>query len=171
MLLLRPRQRLQIVVQDVDVGDRVGVSGVLDDQVIDGHVLALLEADPEIRLRQGAEVVADFGALARHVDDHCAVRQLLKIFVLVGLQHTHEAEILGRDLVVEVALQDSVRHLVAEDDEPAAAGTEKGFHAALYVFVYALVVFVEDDQNRVNPLKIGHFGRRLLGKKLLKSML
>ena len=93
------------------------------------------------------------------------------IFVLVGLQHTHEAEVLRRDLVIEVALQDGVRHLVAEDDEPAAAGTEKGFHAALYVFVYALVVFVEDDQNRVNPLKIGHFGRRLLGKKLLKSML
>ena len=65
--------------------------------------------------------------------------------MLVGFQHAHEAEILGRDLVVEVALQDGVRHLVAEDDESATAGAEKGFHAALNVFVDAFVVFVEDD--------------------------
>ena len=131
--------------QDVDVGDRVGVSWVLDDQIIDGHVFALLEADPEVRLRQGAEVVADFGTLARHVDDHRAVRQLLEVFVFVGLQDAHEAEVFGRDFVVEVALQDGVRHLVAENDEPATVGAEEGLHAALYVFVNALVVLVEDD--------------------------
>ena len=131
--------------QDVDVGDRVGVSGVLDDQVIDGNILALLEANPEVRLRQGAKVVADFGALARHVDNHCAVGQLFKIFVLVGLQHAHEAEVLGRDFVVEVALKYGVRHLVAKDDESATIGAEKGFYAAFNVFVNTLVVLIKDD--------------------------
>ena len=154
----------------MDVGDRVGISGVLDDQVINSHIFALLEANPEIRLRQGAEVVADFGALARHIDDHRAVRQFLKVFVLVGFQHAHEAEVLGCDFVVEVALQDGVRHLVAEDDEPATAGAEEGLHTAFYAFVDALVVLVEDDQNGVHPLKIGHLGHCLLGEKLFKSM-
>ena len=126
----------------MDVGDRVGVSGIFDDQVIDGHVFALLEADSEIRLRQGAQVVTDFRALASHVDDHRTVWQLFEIFDFIGLQHTHETEVLGCDFVVEVALQNGVRHLVAEDDEPATCGTEEGLHAAFDAFVNALVVFV-----------------------------
>ena len=155
--------------QHVNVGDGVGASRVLDYQVIEPCVFALLEADPEVRLRQGAEVVADFGVLPRHVDDHGAVGQLLEVFVLVGFQYAHEAEVLGRDLVVEVALQDGVRHLVAEDDKATATGAEKGLHAALYVFMYAFVVLVEDNQHRTNSLKIRHFSCRLLGEKLLQG--
>ncbi len=155
--------------QHVNVGDGVGASRVLDHQVIETCVFALLEADPEVRLRQGAEVVADFGVLPRHVDDHGAVGQLLEVFVFVGFQHTHEAEVLGCDLVVEVALQDGVRHLVAEDDKATATGAEEGLYAALYVFMYAFVVLVEDDQHRINSLKIRHFSCRLLGEKLLQG--
>ena len=59
--------------QDVDVGNRVGVSGIFDDQIIKPGVFTLLEADPEVRLRQSAEIVADFGTLASHVDDHRTV--------------------------------------------------------------------------------------------------
>ena len=65
--------------------------------------------------------------------------------MLVRLQHTHEAEVLGRDFTVEVALQDGVRHLVAEDDETTAAGAKQGLHTAFYILVYALVMLVEDD--------------------------
>ena len=155
----------------MNVGDRVGVSGVLDDQIVDGHVFALLEADSEIRLRQGAQVVADFRALASHVYDHRTVRQFFEIFDFIGLQHTHEAEVFWGDVVVEVALQNGVRHLVAEDDEPATCGTEEGLHAAFDAFVNALVVFVQDDQNGVNSLKIGQLSHGLFGEKLLKSML
>ena len=91
--------------------------------------------------------------------------------MLFWFQHAHKAEVLGRNLVIEVALQDGVRHLVAEDDEATTASAEKGFYAAFYIFMDALVVLVKDDQHGVNPLKIGHFGGCLLGEKLLKSML
>lgn len=155
--------------QHVDIGNGVSASRVFDDQIVNADVLALLETDSEIRFRQGAEVVADFGVLSRHVDDHCAVRKLPEILVFVGLQYTHETEVLRRDLVVEVALQDGVRHLVAEDDKAASANAKQGFHTAFDVLVYALVVFVEDDQHRVDPLKIGHLGYRLLREKLLEG--
>ena len=86
--------------QHVDVGDGVGASGILDYQVIESCILALLKADSEIRLRQGAEVVADLGVLSGHVDDHGTVRQFPEVFVLVRFQHTHEAEVLWRDFIV-----------------------------------------------------------------------
>ena len=129
----------------MDIGDGVGCPGIIDDQVVNPDILALLEADSEVRLGQGAEVVADFGVFPRHVDDHRAVGQLPEVFMLVRLQHTHESEVLGRNLVVEVALQDGVRHLVAEDDETTAAGAKQGLHTAFYILVYALVMLVEDD--------------------------
>ena len=131
--------------QDVDVGDGVGASGVLDDQVVDADILALLEADSEVRPRQRAELVADFGVLPRHVDDHRAVGQLPEVLMLVGFQHAHKAKVLGRDLVVEVALEDGVRHLVAEDDEPATAGPKQAFGTAFDVLYDALVTLVKDD--------------------------
>ena len=155
--------------QHVDVGNGVSASRVFDDQIVNADVLALLETDSEIRFRQGAEVVADFGVLSRHVDDHRAIRKLPEVFVLVGLQHTHETEVLRRDFVVEVALQDGVRHLVAEDDEAATANAEQGFHTAFDVLVYALVVFIKDDQHRVHALKIGHLSYRLFREKLLEG--
>ena len=151
----------------MDVGDGVGASGVLDDQVVDADILALLEADSEVRPWQRAKIVTDFGVLPRHVDDHRAVGQLPEVLVLVGLQHAHKAKVLGRDLVVEVALQDGVRHLVAEDDKATAASAKEGLHAAFDILIYAFVVLVEDDQHRVNTLKIWHFGHRLLGEILL----
>ena len=129
----------------MDIGDGVGCPGIIDDQVVNPDILALLEADSEVRLGQGAEVVADFGVFPRHVDNHRAVGQLPEVFMLVRLQHTHESEVLGRNLVVEVALQDGVRHLVAEDDETTAAGAKQGLHTAFYILVYALVMLVEDD--------------------------
>ena len=165
------RQSFQIVVQDMNVGNRVGASGVLDDQIIDSNIFALLETDSEVRLGQGAEVVADFGVFPRHVDNHRAVGQLPEEFMLVRLQHTHEAEILGRDFTVEVALKDGVRHLVAEDDEAATAGAKQSLHAAFNILMDDLVVLVKDDQYRGNPLEIGHFGCCLLGEKLLESTL
>ncbi len=155
----------------MDVGNGVSASWVFDDQVVDVDMLALLKADSEIRFRQRAEVVADFGAFPCHVDNHGTIRKLPEILVLFGLQHTHEAEVLRRDFVVEVALQDGVRHLVAEDDEPATPNAKQGFHTAFDVLVYALVLFVEDDQHRVDPLEIGHLGYRLLREKLLEGTL
>ena len=153
----------------MDVGNRIGASRILDDQVVDADILALLETDSEIRFRQRAEVVADLGAFPRHVDNHGAVWQLPEVLMLLGFQHTHEAEVLRRDFVVEVALQDGVRHLVAEDDEAATANAEQGFHTAFDVLVYALVVFIKDDQHRVHALKIGHLGYRLFREKLLEG--
>lgn len=153
----------------MNVRNRVGGTRILDEQVIDALVLALVETNPEVRLRQGAEVVAYFGVFACHVDEYVAERQLPDELMLIGFQHVHEAEILGRDFTIEVALQDGVRHLVAEDDKATATGAEKGLHAALYVFMYAFVVLVEDDQHRTNSLKIRHFSCRLLSEKLLQG--
>ena len=154
----------------MDVGDGVGASRVLDHQVIETRVFALLEAYPEIRLRQGAEVVADFGVFACHVDEYVAERQLSDELMLIGFQHIHEAEILGRDFTIEVALQDGVRHLVAKDDEPASTNTEKAFYAAFDILMDALVVLVKNDENGAKPLKVRHFCRRLLVEKLLQSL-
>ena len=130
---------------DMDVGNGVGGTRILKDHVVDGLVLALVEADAEIRLRQGAKVVADFGVLARHVDEYRTERQFLEKLVLVRFQDAHEAEVLGRDLGVEVALEDGVRHLVAENDEAASVGTKQALHAAFDVLDDALVAFVQDD--------------------------
>ena len=152
------------------VGNRVGGSWVFDKQVVDFQVLAFVETNPEIRLGQGAKIVADVGVLACHVDEYVAERQFLDELMLVGFQHVHEAEILGRDFAVEVALQDGVRHLVAKDDEPASAHAEQTFHAAFDILVDALVVLVKNDENGVNSLKIRHFCSRFLAEKLLQSL-
>ena len=133
--------------QDVNVRDGVGGSWVLDDQVVDFDKLTLLETDAEIGLGQCANVVADVGVLRRHVDDHVAEGPLLDVFVFFGFQHAHEAEVLGRNLGVEVALEDGVRHLVAKDDESAAACAEQGLRAAFNIFDNALVTFVDDDEH------------------------
>ena len=170
ILGLRSCQGFQIVVQDMHVRNRVGGSRVFDEQVVDFQVLAFVETNPEIRLGQGAKIVADVGVLARHVDKYVAERQFLDELMLVGFQHIHEAEILGRDFAVEVALQDGVRHLVAKDDEPAPTDTEKAFYAAFDILVNALVVLVKNDENGVNSLKIRHFCSRFLAEKLLQSL-
>ena len=155
--------------QDMDVGNGVGGSRVFDNQVINLLVLALVEANPKVRLGQCAEIVADFGVFCRHVDEHRTERQLFDELMLVRLQHTHEAEVLWRDLSVEVALQDGVRHLVAEDDESATAGTKETFCAALDVLDDAFVTFVKNNQHGVNPLKIRQFCCRFLSEELLQS--
>ena len=155
--------------QHVDIRNRVGGTRILDKQVVNLSVLALVETDSEVRLGQGAEVVADFGVLGRHVDEHSAERQLLDELVLVGFQHAHEAEVLGRDLGVEVALQDGVRHLVAKDNDPATVGAKQALRTALNVLDDALVAFVQYNQYGVNPLKIRHFCYRFLSEKLLQS--
>ena len=154
----------------MNVRNRVGGTRILDEQVIDALVFALVETDPEVRLRQSAKVVADFGVFACHVDEYVAERQLPYELMLVGFQHVHEAEVLGRDFAIEVALQDGVRHLVAKDDEPASAHAEQTFHAAFDILVDALVVLVKNDENGVNSLKIRHFCSRFLAEKLLQSL-
>ena len=131
--------------QHMNVGNRVSGSRILDDQVVDGLVLALVETDAEVRFRQGAEIITDFGVLACHIDENRAEWQLLEELMLVGFQDAHETEVLGRDLGVEIALQDSVRHLVAKDDESASVGTKQTLHTALDVLDDALVAFVQDD--------------------------
>ena len=110
--------------QDMDVRNGVGSSRILDDQIIDGLVLALMETDSEVRLGQSAEVVADIRILARHIDEYRTERQLFDEFVLVGFQYTHKAEVFWSYFGVQVTLQDGVRHLVAKDDESTTAGTE-----------------------------------------------
>jgi len=153
----------------MNVRNRVGGARILDEQVVDLWVLALMETDSEVRLGQGAEVVADFGVFRCHVDEHCAERQFFDELMLVWLQHAHEAEVLGRNLCVEVALQDGVRHLVAEDDDPTAAGAKQAFRAALDVLDDAFVAFVKNDQDGVKTLKIRHLRHRFLGEELLQS--
>ena len=90
--------------QDVDVRNGVGSSGIFDNHVVKLLVLALMETDSEIRFGQGAEVVADFGVLGCHVDEHGAEWQFLEELMLVGFQHAHKAEVLRRNFGVEVAL-------------------------------------------------------------------
>lgn len=157
--------------QDMDVRNRVGGTRVLDEQVIDLLVLALMETDPEIRLRQSAKVVADFCILCRHVDEYGTERQFPDELVLVRFQHTHETEVFGRDLGVKVALQDGVRHLVAEDNEPAAAGTEQTFCTAFDVLDDTFVTFVKDNQDGVKSLQIRHFCHWFIGEELLQGAL
>ena len=110
--------------QHMNVRNRVGGTRILDEQVIDALVLALVETNPEVRLRQGAEIVADVSVFACHIDEYRTERQLSDELMLVGFQHAHEAEVLGRNLRVEVALQDGVRHLVTKDNETASTGAK-----------------------------------------------
>ena len=138
--------------QDMDVRNWVSGTRIFDDHVIDFLVLAFMEADSEVRLGQGAKVVADFGVLCRHVDEYGAERQFSDKLVLVGFQHVHEAKVLGRDFSVEVALQYGVRHLVAEDDDSATTGAKQAFGTAFDVLDDAFVAFVENDQNGVKSL-------------------
>ena len=169
ILCIWPRQSLQVIMQHMDVGNGVGGSRILDDQIIDGLVLALVETNSEVCLGQGAEVVADIRVLARHIDEYCAERQLFDEFVLVRFQHTHETEVFGRNLGIEVALQDSVRHLVAKYDKSASAGTKQTFRTALNVLDDAFVAFVQDNQNRAKSLKIRHFYHRFFSEELLQG--
>ena len=145
-------QSFQVIVQDMDVRNGVGGSRILDDQIIDGLVLALVETDSKVRLRQGAEIVTDIGILARHIDEYRAERQLFDEFMLVRFQHTHKAEVFRGDLGIEVALQDGVRHLVAKDDEATTAGTKQTLCTALNFLDDAFVAFVKNNQNRVKSL-------------------
>ena len=108
----------------MDVRNGVGGSRILDDQIIDGLVLTLVETNSEVCLGQGAEIVADIRILARHIDEYCTERQLFDEFVLVGFQYTHKAEVFWSDFSVKVTLQDGVRHLIAKNDESTTAGTK-----------------------------------------------
>ena len=155
--------------QDVDVRNGVGGSRVFDNQVVKQLVLALMETDSEVCFGQGAEVVADFGVLGCHVDEHGAEWQFLEELMLVGFQHTHKAEVLRRNLGVEVALQDGVRHLVAENDESATVGAKQTFCTALDVLDDALVAFVKNNQHGVNSLEIRHFNCWFLSEELLQG--
>ena len=110
--------------ENMNVRNGIGGARIIDDQVVDVLVLALMEADSEVRFRKGAKVIADFGVLRRHVDKNTTEWQLPDELVLVGFQYIHEAKVLGRNLCVEVALQDGVRHLVAEDDDSTTTSPE-----------------------------------------------
>ena len=153
--------------QDMNIRNGVGGSRILDDQVVDGLVLALVETDSKVGLWQGAEVVADIGILACHIDKYRAERQLFDELVLVGFQYAHETEVFRGDLGIEVALQDGVRHLIAKNDESATAGTKQTFSAALNVFDDAFIAFVQNNQNRAKTLKVRHFYHRFFIEKLL----
>ena len=138
----------------MNVRNRVGGTRIFDEQVVDFLVFAVHETDSEISLRQSANVVADVGILAGHVDNHIAERPLFNVLVLFRFQHAHKTEVLGRDFGVEVALQDGVRHLVTKDDEPAATCPKQTFGTAFDIFDNAFVTFIENDENRVNPLSV-----------------
>ena len=153
----------------MDVRDGVGGSWVFYNHVVDLLVLAFVETNPEIRLGQGAKVVANLGIFCRHIDEQSAERQLLDKLMLVGFQYAHETEVLGRDFGVKVALEDGVRHLVAEDDETATADAKQTLRAALDVLDDALVTFVKDNQHGVKSLEIRHFSHWFLGEELLQS--
>lgn len=153
----------------MDVRNGVGGSWIFNHKVVDFYKFALLEADAEVSLGQGAEVVADVGVLARHVDDHVAEGPFFDIFVFFGFQHAHEAEVLGGDFSVEVALEYGVRHLVAEDDKPATTCVEQGFRTALNALDDAFVAFVKDDEHRVNLLGIRQFHYHFLFRELLEG--
>jgi len=71
-------------VKDVNVRNRVGGARVLYDQVIDLLMFALMEANPEIRLRQGAKIVADVGVFCGHIDENAAIWQLLDELVMMN---------------------------------------------------------------------------------------
>ena len=73
----------------MNIRNRVSGTRILDEQVIDLLVLALMETNPEVRLGQGAKVVADFGVFARHVDEYVAERPLFDVLVLFRFQHAH----------------------------------------------------------------------------------
>ena len=154
----------------MDIRNGVGGSRVFDNQVIDGLVLALVETDSEVRLGQGAEIVADIRILARHIDEYRTERQLFDEFVLVGFQYTHKAEVFWSDFSVKVTLQDGVRHLVAKNDEATTAGTEQTLCTALYVLDNAFVAFVQDNQNGAKSLKVRHFYHRFFSEELLQSL-
>ncbi len=153
----------------MDVRNGVGGSRVFNHKIVDFHVFAFLEADAEVGLGQDAEVVADVGVFARHVDDHVAEGPFFDVLVLFGFQHAHEAEVLGRDFSVEVALENGVRHLVAEDDEPAATRVEQSLRTALNALDDAFVTFVEDDEHRVNLLGIRQFHHHFLFRELVEG--
>ena len=105
-----------------------------------------METDSEIRLRKGTKVVADISVLGCHIDKNGTERQLFDELVLVWFQYVHKAEVLRRDLRVEVALQNGVRHLIAENDEAATTGTKQAFCTAFDVLDNAFVTFVKNNQ-------------------------
>lgn len=141
----------------MDVGNRVCGTRILNDQVVDFQVFALVETNSEVRLGQSADVVADITVFSRHVDNHVARRQLADVFVLLRLQNVHETEVLRCNLIKHIALQNVVGHLVAQNQEPAAIGAEKAFYATLDILDNALVAFVEYNQCRINSLNIRKF--------------
>ena len=169
-MLLRSRQGPQVVVQHMDVRHRVGGAWVVDDEVVDFHVFALLKADAEIGFGQGTDIIANVGVLASHVDNHVTEWPFLDVLVLVGFQDAHEAEVLGRDLGVEVALKDGIRHLVTENDKTAAARTKQGFRTALNIFDDALITLVDDDEHRVNLLDVRQFDPHFLFRELVERL-
>ena len=141
----------------MDVRNRVGGSRVLNNQVVDRLVLALMETNSEIRLRQRAKIVADVSVFACHIDEYRTEWQFSDELMLIGFQHAHEAEVFWGDFGIEVALQDGVRHLIAKNDEPATIDAKQPLHAALDVLDDAFVAFIENDENRANSLKVRHF--------------
>ena len=62
--------------------------------------------------------------------------------MLVGFQDAHKTKVLRRNLSVEVALQDGVRHLVAKDDKPASVGAKQALNTAFNILDDAFVAFV-----------------------------
>ena len=81
----------------MNVRNGVGGSRIFDDQVVNRLVFALVETNSEIRFRQSAEVVADIRIFACHIDEYGTERQLSDELMLIGFQHTHEAEVLRGD--------------------------------------------------------------------------
>ena len=58
--------------------------------------------------------------------------------MLVRFQDAHKTKVLGRNLGIEVALQYSVRHLVAEDDKSASVGAKQALNTAFNILDDAL---------------------------------
>lgn len=97
-------QGFQIIVKYIDVRNGVGGSRIFDEQVVDLPVLALVETNPEVRFRQSAEIVADFGVFGCHVDEQSTEWQLFDELMLVGFQYAHGPKVFGCNLGVEVTL-------------------------------------------------------------------
>lgn len=129
------------------VDDGVWIGVVAKDEVVDAEMLAFGEADPETGVRQGGQVVADVDVLLCHVDEELGHGQLVDLFLFLGLQHFHEAEVLGGHLAVLVAEQHVVRRFLADDDQPDPVDAEDVFEAFLDGANFLFVQILKDDDD------------------------
>ena len=123
--------------------------------------------DAEGGVRESGEVVADVDMVFGHVDNEVRHWKLANLFLLLGLQDLHETKVLGGHLAVLVAEQDIVGGFFSDDDEPDSADAEKSLDAFFNGTDGLLVEVFEDDDDRVEFLKVRHATAFLLRDELV----